>query len=131
MRRRFDELDIFRKIYASSEMKLCTAGIVRIDLDESRILGMDETPSQKTGGSVNQRSVLIMMKTLGKALASCSSVMKIVKAMYDLVEIDRMLVEEYHILHVISAGRTYWSTPPMQTKTRTMTMAFVIALLSM
>jgi len=86
MRRRFDELDIFAKIYASSERKLYTAGIVRVDLDESRILGMDETPNQEIGESVNRRSVLVVMKTLGKALSSCSSVMKILKAMYDLVE---------------------------------------------
>ncbi|KAF8321829.1 hypothetical protein F5887DRAFT_1215369 [Amanita rubescens] len=99
MRRRFDELDIFRKIYASSERKLCTAGIVRIDLDESRILDMDETPGQKTGESVNRQSILIVMKTLGKALSSCSSVMKFLKAMYDLVGINRMLVEEHQILH--------------------------------
>ena len=61
MRRRFDELDIFRKIYGPSERKLCTAGIVRVDLDESTILGMDETPGQ-TGESINRRSILIVMK---------------------------------------------------------------------
>jgi hypothetical protein len=105
--RRFDELDIFRKIYASSEGKLCTAGIVRVDLDESRTLGMDNTPDKNAGESVNRRRVLIVMKPLGKALSSCSSVMKNLKAMYDLVEsmsfymtlarltvvVDRMLVE--------------------------------------
>src|SRR6266550_1573695 len=67
MRRRFDELDVFRKIYGHSERKLCTAGIVRVDLDESRMLGTDETPGENAGESVNRRSVLIVMKTLGTA----------------------------------------------------------------
>ncbi len=126
-RKRFDELDIFRKIYASSERKLCTAGIVRVDLDESRILGMDETPGENAGESVNRRSVLVVMKTLGKALSSCSSVMEFLKAMYDLVEskpfslcaiVARLtvvvtgqsigcLLKSTTFSIVISAGRTY------------------------
>jgi len=85
-RRRFDELEVLRKIYGPSErMLLCTAGIVRVDLDESRILDTNKTPG-KAGESVSRRSVLIVMKTLGKALSFCSSVMKFLKAMYDLVE---------------------------------------------
>ncbi|KAF8623742.1 hypothetical protein AX15_006222 [Amanita polypyramis BW_CC] len=39
------------------------------------------------------------MKTLGKALATCPSVMKFLKVMYDLVEVHRMLVEDHDILH--------------------------------
>jgi hypothetical protein len=85
MRRRSDELEIFKMIHSPSEKKLCTAGIVQVDLQESRELGKDATPSLH-GRSVERRSVLIVMKTLGKALASCSSVMKFLKVMYDLVE---------------------------------------------
>ena len=80
-----DELQIFEKIYSQSGRKLCTAGIVRVDLQESRQLGHDYTPAAN-GPSVNRRSILIVMKTLGKTLATCSSVMQFLKAMYDLVE---------------------------------------------
>jgi hypothetical protein len=85
MGRRFNELEILKKIHSpSSKKKLCTAGIVRVDLQESMELGEDYTPTP--GQSVERRSVLLIMKTLGKALATCPSVMKFLKVMYDLVE---------------------------------------------
>ena len=83
--RRFNELEILKKIHSpSSKTKLCTAGIVRVDLRESMELGEDTTPT--LGQSVERQSVLLIMKTLGKALATCPSVMKFLKVMYDLVE---------------------------------------------
>ncbi|KAF8331574.1 hypothetical protein F5887DRAFT_998179, partial [Amanita rubescens] len=39
------------------------------------------------------------MESLGHALSSCSSVMQFLKAMYDLVEVHRMLVEDHNVLH--------------------------------
>jgi hypothetical protein len=85
MGRRFNELEILKKIHSpSSKKKLCTAGIVRVDLQESMELGEDTTPT--LGQSVERQSVLLIMKTLGKALATCPSVMKFLKVMYDLVE---------------------------------------------
>lgn len=83
--RRFNELEVFKRIYAQSSPTSCTAGVVRVDLDKSRILGTDQTPSDKTHG-VERQSVLIAMNSLGQALTSCSSVMKFLKVMYDLVE---------------------------------------------
>ena len=85
MGRRFNELEILEKIYSpSSEKKLCTAGIVRVNLHESMELGKDTTTT--LGQSVERGSILLIMKTLGKALATCPSVMKFLKVMYDLVE---------------------------------------------
>ncbi|KAF8333716.1 hypothetical protein F5887DRAFT_675819 [Amanita rubescens] len=60
-------------------------------------LGEDTTTA--LGQSVERQSVLLIMKTLGKALATCPSVMKFLKVMYDLVEVHRMLVEDHDILH--------------------------------
>ena len=85
MGRRFNELEILKKIHSpSSKKKLCTAGIFRVDLQESMELGNDSTPTLRQ--SVERQSVLLIMKTLGKALATCPSVMKFLKVMYDLVE---------------------------------------------
>jgi hypothetical protein len=81
----FHELEIFKKIHSPSEKKLCAAGIVQVNLQECRELGKDITPSLH-GRLVERQSILIIMKTLGKSLASCSSVMKFLKVMYDLVE---------------------------------------------
>ncbi|KAF8329020.1 hypothetical protein F5887DRAFT_1082782 [Amanita rubescens] len=98
MGRRFNELEILKKIHSpSSKKKLCTAGIVRVDLQESMELGEDITPT--LGQPVERQSVLLIMKTLGRALATCPSVMKFLKVMYDLVEVHRMLVEDHDILH--------------------------------
>ena len=118
MGRRFNELEILKRIYSpSSKKKLCTAGIVRVDLQESMELGKGDTPSLGQSVTVERQSILLVMKTLGKALATCSSVMKFLKVMYDLVEgkqhvwwlqglrgllmwsVHRMLVEEHDILH--------------------------------
>lgn len=82
--RRFNELEVFEKIHEPSMQKRCMAGIVKVDLDESRLLNSDETPTPTRG--IERQGVLIVMKTLGMALASCTSVMKFLKVMYDLVE---------------------------------------------
>ncbi len=86
-RRRFNELDILRHIYRDSNKKPCTAGIIQVDLSDSTTLGRDTTPAsaQSEGSHVPRQGVLVM-KTLGQALSSCSSVMQFLKAMYDLVE---------------------------------------------
>jgi hypothetical protein len=55
---RFNELEVFKRIYAQSSPTSCTAGVVRVDLNESRILGTDQTPSDKTHG-IERQSVLI------------------------------------------------------------------------
>ena len=85
MGRRFNELEILKKIHSpSSKKKLCTAGIVRVDFQESMELGEDTTSTP--GQPVERQSIFLIMKTLGKALATCPSVMKYLKVMYDLVE---------------------------------------------
>lgn len=87
-RRRFNELDILQHIYRHSNKKLCTAGIIPVDLSESQVLGQDTTPAsaQFEGSHVLRQSVLLVMKALGQPLSSCCSVMEFLKAMYDLVE---------------------------------------------
>ncbi len=83
--RHFNELETLKKIHSpSSKEKLCIAGIVRVDLQGSMELGEDTTPTP--GQSIERQSVLLVMKTLGKTLATCPSVMKFLKVMYDLVE---------------------------------------------
>jgi hypothetical protein len=114
MGRHFNKLEILERIHSpSSKKKLCTTGIVRVDLQESMELGKGTTLT--LGQLVERQSVLLVMKTLGKALATCPLVMKFLKVMYDLVEgkqrvwlglrgssmqlVHRMLVEEHDILH--------------------------------
>ena len=90
-RRRFNELQILQHIYNRPlEKKRCTAGIVRVDFHNSRVLSQDTTPapsgSLTDGDHVSRQSVFLVMKSLGQALSSCPSVMEFLKAMYDLVE---------------------------------------------
>lgn len=91
MGRRFNELQILQHIYARpSTKKLCTAGIVQVNLLESQVLAQDNTPASSgstTGGDyVPRQSVLLVMESLGQALSACTSTMQFLKAMYDLVE---------------------------------------------
>jgi hypothetical protein len=113
-RRRFNELEILQHIYRHSNKKLCTAGIIQVDLSESRVLGQDTTPpsAQSEGSHVPRHSVLLVMQTLGQALSSCSSVMQFLKAMYDLVEGKSFLHRtQWWLIILASRSNDHWRPP--------------------